>query len=82
MAVIRGGLLPYKEPAIGPINGFNVTFTTSFRFIPGTIRVYLNGLEQMSPDDYTEIDNHTIQFANPPLGGTDSDIVLTIYQKG
>jgi hypothetical protein len=81
MAVLRGGLVLQKEPALGIINGINVTFRSTYPFIAGTLAVYLNGLELSGPEDYTEIDNRTIQFANPPLGGTDSDIVLMTYQR-
>lgn len=82
MAVLRGGLLLYKEEAIGSIDGYNDTFLASFPFIPGTLRVHLNGLEQDSPDDYVELSNQTIQFVNPPLGGIDSDTVTLTYQRG
>lgn len=82
MGELRGGLLLYREPAIGSIDGYNVTFLTSFPFISGTLQVLLNGLEQSSFTDYIEIDNSTIQFVNPPFGGIDSDIVLMIYQRG
>ncbi len=81
MAILRGGLLSYKEEAIGPVDGYNTVFSSSFKFLAGTIRVYLNGLEQVSPTDYTEVDDQTIEFANPPIGGEDSDKVLLIYQK-
>ena len=81
MAVLKGGLLLYREEAIGNIDSHNDTFLSSFQFIPGTLRVHLNGLEQNSPVDYIEIDNQTIQFVNPPLGGDDSDVVTLIYQR-
>ena len=81
MALLKGGILLYKEEAIGNIDGTNTTFVSSFHFIPGTLDVFLNGLEQHSPSDYIEIDTHTIQFVNPPLGGEDSDIVLMKYQR-
>ena len=81
MATLHGGLLTYKEEAIGLINGHNTTFVSSFPFIPGTLQVLLNGLEQESPTDYVEIDNETIQFVNPPIGGMDPDIVVLRYQR-
>ena len=81
MATLKGGLVLYKEAATGFIDSANTIFTSSFSFIPGTLRVFLNGLEQTSPEDYIEIDNQTIQFVNPPLGGIDSDTVQLIYQR-
>lgn len=45
MAVLKGGLLLFKENAIGSIDGSNTTFTTSFSFVPGTLTVFLNGVE-------------------------------------
>ena len=81
MAVLRGGLLLYKEEAIGNIDGYNDTFLASFPFIPGTLRVHLNGLEQNSPIDYVELNSQTIQFVNPPLGGIDADEVTLEYQR-
>ena len=81
MATLKGGLLLYKEEAIGSIDGYNDTFLASFHFIPGTLRVHLNGLEQNSPEDYVELDSQTIRFVNPPLGGIDSDVVMLTYQR-
>jgi len=81
MGVLKGGLLLYKEEAIGNVDSHNDTFLASFQFIPGTLRVHLNGLEQNSPEDYIEIDNQTIQFVNPPLGGANTDVVMLTYQR-
>lgn len=81
MGLLKGGLLLYKESAIGFVDGHNDTYLSSFHFIPGTLRVHLNGLEQNSPEDYVELDTHTIQFVNPPLGGIDSDVVTLTYQR-
>lgn len=81
MAELRGGLLLRTEEAIGTIDSVNKTFTTSFAYIPTTIRVFLNGLEQVSPDDYVEIDSTTIEFVNAPIGGSDPDRVTVSYQR-
>ena len=81
MALLKGGLLLYKEEAIGNVDSHNDTFLSSFPFIPGTLRVHLNGLEQNSPEDYVELDMQTIQFVNPPLGGINSDMVTLTYQR-
>ena len=81
MATLRGGLLLRHEQAIGVVDGINKQYTTSFVFIAGTIRVYLNGLEQFKPDDYTEIDTTTIEFSFPPVGGADPDRITVSYQR-
>jgi len=81
MAVLKGGLLLFKENAIGSIDGSNTTFTTSFSFVPGTLTVFLNGVEQGISVDYVEIDLHTFEFVTPPIGGVESDVVRVQYQK-
>ena len=81
MAVLRGGLLTYREAAIGSIDGTNTTFTSTFRFIPASLVVKLNGLEQDSPSDFVVIDDHTFEFVNAPIGGNDPDTVIVSYQR-
>lgn len=82
MAVLRGGILVHKELATGNVNGINVTFTSQYPFVPTTLAVFLNGLEQVINTDYTEIDNHTIRFVTPPIGGEDADTIQLNYQRG
>lgn len=81
MGLLQGGLILYKEKALGIVDGIRVDFSTTYQTIPQTIRVYLNGLEQTSPEDYTVTANDTIRFATPPLGGDDPDVVLIAYQR-
>lgn len=81
MATIKGGLLLYREQAIGSIDGDNTAFNTTFRYIPGTLRVYVNGLEQFGSDDYVEISLNSFELVNPPLGGFDADKVIVSYQR-
>ena len=81
MAEIRGGILIYREPAIGDVDSINTIFTSQYPFVPTTLRVFLNGLEQILMEDYDEIDNQTIQFVTPPVGGEDADTVQLNYQR-
>jgi hypothetical protein len=81
MAVLKGGLLLIKEDAIGAIDSSNTTFATSFHYIPGTLRVLLNGLEQGAPADYVELTSNSFEFVEPPIGGVDPDKVSVIYQR-
>jgi hypothetical protein len=81
MGVIYGGLLVVKEPATGPIDGTNRTFTTTYDFIPDTLIVYLNGMEQASPGDYVELTTQSFQFTEAPIGGADPDRVAVVYPR-
>ena len=67
---------------IGTINGINVTFQTPYKFIPGSISVYVNGLKMMPGigNDFVE-DNSTndkVILASAPLSG---DILLADYRR-
>ena len=44
----------------GPINGSNATFVTDFPFVPETLTVYVNGLQQSRPDDFNNTSDQTI----------------------
>lgn len=63
-----------NEIPTGDINGVNTTFTLEHDYVPGTLRVYLNGQRQMITDDYTESGDNTIDFVDPPL--TNSKILV------
>ena len=81
MAVLRGGAIVKKEVPTGLINGTNKVYTTEFTFIPGTLQVFLNGLEQNDPNDFTETSASSFEFVNPPTGGLSPDIVEVVYQR-
>jgi hypothetical protein len=81
MAILRGGLLLYREEAIGDVDGNNTVFISTYKFIPGTLVVKLNGLEQIAPDDYVELDDQTFEFVNPPIGGNNPDKIIISYQR-
>lgn len=81
MSVIRGGILIRHEQATGAVNGINVVFTTAFSYIPTTLQVFLNGLEQFNPDDFIELSGNSFQFTNPPIGGIDPDRITVSFQR-
>jgi len=81
MSVIRGGILIRHEEAGGTINGINLVFTTTFNYIPTTLQVFLNGLDQFNPDDFIELSGNSFQFINPPTGGIDPDRITVSYQR-
>lgn len=49
-----------NEVPAGAINGSNATFTTANPFIPGSERVYINGLRIKKVDEYNTLGNTTI----------------------
>ena len=81
MAILRGGTVLVHEDAIGLVDGVNKIFTASFPFVSGTLIVYLNGLEQRSPDDFVEIDNQTFEFTQAPVAGGSPDVVTIMFQR-
>lgn len=81
MGVIHGGLLLVKEEAIGPVDSGNTVFFTTYEFLPDTLIVYLNGLQQLSPYDYVELTTNSFQFVEAPTGGVDPDRVAVNYQR-
>jgi hypothetical protein len=74
--VITGTLPPHvadnlvfgEVPAEIP-NGANTVFYTREPFAAGKISVYVNGLSQLSPADYTTIGNRAVVFNTAPLAG-------------
>lgn len=81
MAVLRGGVLVFKEEAFGTIDGANKIFTTSFKFVGASLQVQLNGLELLINEDYSILTNQSFEFINAPTGGVDSDRITTVYQR-
>lgn len=57
------------EVPSGAVNGSNATFTTEFSFQPESLRVYVNGIRQVIPDDYQSIGQFTIILAASPTVG-------------
>lgn len=71
-------LFVFNEVPTGARNGSNVTYTTANSFVPGTEKVYLNGLEQTIITDYNTVGNNTILMVEPPLTGETLEVD---YQK-
>jgi hypothetical protein len=77
--------LPAQEDLSSQINGSQTTFTTTWRFIPGTLRVFKNGLYQgVSGGNFTENSTShqafTMNFGAPIVG--DELIVDYIVEGG
>lgn len=81
MAVLRGGILIFKEEASGTIDGANKTFTTNFAFVGASLQVQLNGLELLVNEDYNILTNQSFEFINSPTGGVDPDRITVVYQR-
>lgn len=71
-----------REVATGDINGSNRVFTTTERFIPGSLQIIFNG-QFLKADQFTEdattYKGATLEFA--PEGGDVPDWILFIYTK-
>lgn len=46
------------------------------------LQVYLNGIRQSILEDYNEVDNYTIEFTEPLIGGLDADRITLIVATG
>jgi hypothetical protein len=63
------------ETPTGSVNGSNTTFTTAFAFFPGTLKVWVNGVDWT--ENIASVTATTFTLTNAPK--TNSDI-LVIYQ--
>ena len=72
--------IDYDSAITGLKNSSNTVFTTTENFIPGTTRVYLNGLRLTNngSNDYTETGTNQITFTSPPDAG---DLMIIEYIK-
>ena len=60
----------FNEVPGGSVDGSNVLFTTGAQFVPGTTRLYVNGVRQFISGDYVEgLDQQSIVFVSPPMTG-------------
>ncbi len=60
-----------NEILTSQINGLTDSFTTSFNYVAGTLKIYLNGIRQ-SPGaslDYTETGINSFQLNSTPVSG-------------
>lgn len=67
MVDIRGGVAFVKEAATDVVNGVNTLFSTSKKYVAGTLRVDLNGQQLVKDSDYSETTDQTFTMINPPL---------------
>ena len=82
MAEIRGWLFVRREQATGAINNTNTVFTTSRKYIGGTLRVELNGQTLIKNNDYTETSNQSFTMFNAPLSDSKyTDEIVVEYQQ-
>ena len=58
---------PQTENLISQINGIATQFSTTYNYVAGSLRVYVDGLRQFITVDYTEDGTNlfTTIFANP-----------------
>jgi hypothetical protein len=63
----------------GLINGINTIFLTATEFLPGSTKLYRNGVRQKLGIDYTESTTVGVVFTIAPLTG---DILVIDYQTG
>lgn len=83
MVDIRGGLVLVIENATGIINSINTVFTTSHKYVSGTLRVELNGQKLIKDDDFTETNSTTFTMINAPINdlGYVDKLVVEYQQK-
>lgn len=62
----------------GTINGINTTFTTTYNFVPESVSITLNGLEQRVILHYATYGNNLIIFTESPQIG---DLIQVDYIK-
>jgi len=67
MVDIRGGVAFVKEEAAGAVDGINALFSTSKKYVAGTLRVELNGQKLVKDDDYSETTDQSFTMAVAPL---------------
>lgn len=69
--------LPIIEKLSGQVNGTNVVFETSRGYVPGSTKVFINGLVglELLTDGWTESGNKIVKLKVPPRVGD----VLQIY---
>jgi len=62
----KSGKILYNQPVIGVIDNVNTIFSTVTPFVSTKLSVLLNGINETF---FTEIDNNSFQFEDPPLIG-------------
>jgi len=67
----------WGETPSGVIDGVNRDYTSANAFIIHLLAVYLNGLRQKYPDDYSETGSQSFRFNSAPLPGDSLSIDYT-----
>jgi len=77
--VVSGGVTFIKnEIPQGLVNGSNALYTSAFNFVPESVEVILNGLNQQPIVEFTTIGTNQIQLNFSPLTG---ELILINYLK-
>ena len=80
MAVLRGGILSISELASGTVDNLNREFSTSRAYVPGTLKVYLNGIRLITGEHFEETGSNLFELSDAPIGDSDPDVVEVEYQ--
>jgi len=82
MPDIRGGLLLKREQAIGTVDNINTNFSTSRKYISGTLEVQLNGQILIKDVDFSETSDTSFTMITPPSNDLDyTDVIMVEYQQ-
>jgi hypothetical protein len=81
-SVVAGGsgsaaIVVWGEIPTGSINSTNKSYTAAYPFVAGLLAVFLNGLRQRHPDDYSETTAQSFTFVNAPITGDSVSIDYT-----
>lgn len=73
------GTFVIGENPIGVINGSNAIFTTNNSFVPESVQVFVNGINQVNGEDYFTTGNNTINMSISPIVGDRIRINYKLY---
>jgi len=75
-------VFPLIQPMSGPVNGANTIFETPTAYVPGSVRVFINGqLKRVDLEDgWTELGGRRVRLKEAPLPAPGSvDVVQAYY---
>ena len=67
------------ETPTGAVNGSNATFTSLQAFVPETVQVFINGVNQVEGVDFTTSGANTVNLSVSPVVG---DYIRLNYKLG
>jgi len=70
-----------EEELIGAINGINKVFTTTYNMMPGSAKVFINGIKQTSGTDFVESAINAVTFSDAPNTVGFEDKLIINYTK-